>query len=114
MLIDITDRKRAEIEANEQFRAIVETTPECVKIVACDGTLVFMNAPGLAMVGASSAEAVTGKSVYDIVAPEDRDRFREFNERVCRGEKASMEFDILSLNGPRRQLGNTCSTLAAC
>ena len=53
LLMDITDRKHAEIEAKEQFRAIVETTPECVKIIAPDGTLLFMNSPGLAMVGAS-------------------------------------------------------------
>src|SRR6202451_1799410 len=85
LLVDITDRKNAEIEAREQFRAIVETTPECVKVVAPDGTLLFMNAPGLAMVGASSAEEVMGANVYDLIAAEDRDRFREFNERICQG-----------------------------
>jgi PAS domain S-box-containing protein len=111
LLMDITDRKNAEIEASEQFRAIVETTPECVKMVAPDGTLLFMNAPGLAMVGASSAEAVTGKSVYDLIAPEDRDRFREFNERICKGEKASLEFDILSLNGTRCHMDSHAAPL---
>src|SRR5580692_4325852 len=80
LLMDITDRKNAEIEAGEQFRAIVETTPECVKIVAPDGTLLFMNTPGLVMVGACSADAVIGRNVYDIIALEDRNRFREFNE----------------------------------
>jgi hypothetical protein len=28
LLMDITDRKNAEIEGNEHFRMIVETTPE--------------------------------------------------------------------------------------
>src|SRR5580658_3680122 len=73
VLVDITDRKNAEIEAREQFRAIVETTPECVKVVARDGRLLFMNAPGLAMVGASAAEEIMGASVYDLIAAEDRD-----------------------------------------
>jgi PAS domain S-box-containing protein len=104
LLVDITDRKNAEIEASEQFHAIVETTPECVKIVAPDGTLLFMNAPGLVMVGASSAEMVIGKNIYDIIAVEDRDRFREFNERICQGEKASLQFDIVGLNGARRHM----------
>jgi len=104
LLTDITDRKNAEIEANEQFRAIVETTPECVKIVASDGTLLFMNTPGLDMVEAPSPEAVTGKNVYDIIAADDRDRFREFNERVCRGEKGSLQFDIVGLKGARRHM----------
>jgi PAS domain S-box-containing protein len=101
VLVDITDRKNSEIERTEELRAIVETTPECVKIVAPDGTLLFMNAPGLAMVGASAAEAVTGKNVYNIIAPEDRDRFREFNEKICGGERASLEFDIVGLKGER-------------
>jgi PAS domain S-box-containing protein len=101
LLVDITDRKNAEIQAHEQFRAIVETTPECVKVVARDGTLLFMNPPGLRMVGASSAAEVTGENVYDLIAPEDRDRFREFNERICQGDKASLEFDIVGLQGIR-------------
>ena len=101
LLMDITDRKNAEIEANEHFRMIVETTPECVKIVAPDGTLLFMNSPGLSMVGASSAEAVTGKNVYDLIAADDRDRFRDFNERICQGEKGSLQFDIVGLEGAR-------------
>jgi PAS domain S-box-containing protein len=104
LLLDITDRKNAEIEAAEQFQAIVETTPECVKLIAPDGTLLFMNTPGLAMVGAASAEDVTGKNVYDIIAAEDRDRFREFNQRVCKGEKAFLQFDIVGLNGVRRHM----------
>jgi PAS domain S-box-containing protein len=104
VLVDITDRKNAELEANEQFRTIVETTPECVKIVAPDGRLLFMNSPGLAMLGAGSAQDVVGKSVYDLVAPEDRARFRAFNERICAGEKDSLEFDIVGLQGERLQM----------
>src|ERR1700716_2858019 len=86
-------------ESEERFRAIVETTPECVKIVAPDGTLLFMNSPGLEMVGAPSPDAVMGNSVYELIAPGDRDRFREFNERICQGAKGSLEFDIIGLQG---------------
>jgi PAS domain S-box-containing protein len=105
LLLDITDRKNAELEAREHYQAIVEVIPECVKIVARDGTLLFMNSPGLSMVGAPRADAVIGKNVYDLIAPEDKERFREFNERVCQGEKASLdEFDIIGLDGERRQM----------
>jgi PAS domain S-box-containing protein len=100
-LVDITARKLAERESIEQFRAIFETNPECVKLVAPDGTLLQMNAAGLAMVGAT-AEAVVGRSVYDLIAPEDRERFREFNEKICRGEKGTLEFDLVGFNGRRR------------
>jgi PAS domain S-box-containing protein len=104
LLVDITDRKNAEIEAREQFRAIVETTPECVKIVARDGTLLFMNPSGLELVEAASADAVLGRSVYELIAPEDRERYREFNERVCRGEKGALQFDVVGLQGRWRQM----------
>jgi PAS domain S-box-containing protein len=104
MLVDITERKMAQEQSEAEFRTIFETTPECVKIVAPDGELLQMNASGLSMISASSAQAVIGKSVYDLVAPEDRERFREFNERVCRGERASLEFDIIGLRDERRQM----------
>lgn len=104
LLVDITDRKNAQLEANERLRAIVETTPECVNVVAPDGTLLFMNGPGLDMVGAACAEAVTGKSIYSLIAPEDRERFRKFNDMICGGQKASLEFEIVGLQGERRNM----------
>jgi PAS domain S-box-containing protein len=101
---DITELKRAERtlrESEEHLRAIVETTPECVKLVAADGTLLHMNHSGLAMLGTDSLNSVVGQSVYDLIAPEDRERFRDFNENVCRGEKGTLEFDVIGFQGNR-------------
>jgi PAS domain S-box-containing protein len=111
---DITGRKRAERamrETEERFRAIFETTPECVKVVGADGTLLQMNSAGLAMVGADRAEDVIGKSVYQLIAPEFRETFREFNERVCGGEKGRLEFDIQGLKGRRRHMESHAAPL---
>jgi hypothetical protein len=72
---------------------VVDTTPACIKVVAADGTLLDMNAAGLAMVDAYGPEQVKGRSVYNLICPEDRDAFRAFNERVCRGEKGSLGFE---------------------
>jgi PAS domain S-box-containing protein len=104
VLIDVTDRKNAEIVAREKFQTIIETTPECVKLVAADGTLLFMNAHGLKMISAPAPEAVIGTSLYAVVAPEDRERYQAFNERVCRGEQGSLTFDIVGLQGGRRRM----------
>jgi PAS domain S-box-containing protein len=102
---DITERKQVERalrESEERFRAIFEATPECVKIVAADGTLRHMNSSGLRLVGADRPGMVVGKNVYDLIAPEDRDRFRGFNESICQGNRGSLEFDIIGLRGWRR------------
>jgi PAS domain S-box-containing protein len=104
---DITHLKRIERalrDSEERFRAMVETTPECVKVVGPDGTLQHMNSAGLAMVGAKLAETVVGKSIYDLIAPEHRDKFKAFNERICRGDKDSLEFDMIGLNGMRHHM----------
>ncbi|HEY3973177.1 MAG TPA: PAS domain S-box protein [Candidatus Sulfotelmatobacter sp.] len=104
---DITQQKRTEKalrESEERFRAIVETTPECVKLLAADGTLLHMNLSGLQMVGARSGDEVAGRSVYDLVAPEDRERYKSFNESICRGERGSLQFAMVGLDGNRRYM----------
>ncbi len=111
---DITERKRAEAalrESEARFRAIVQATPECVKVVGPDGTLLQINPAGLAMVEASEAEAV-GDGVYRLIAPEDRQAFRAFHERVCRGEAGTLEYDLIGLQGTRRRMETTAVPLA--
>jgi PAS domain S-box-containing protein len=87
-----------------RHRAMVEASPECVKIVAADGTLLQINPAGLRMFEAADESEVTGLSVYDGLVPEDRERYRAFNDRVCGGESASLRFSIITRNGKRRTM----------
>lgn len=105
--LDITDRKQSEerLRASEaRFRAIVETEPECVKLVAADGTLLQINRAGLQMIEADSLEQVIGKSIFDCIAAEFRSAFRTFHDQVCRGHGGRLEFDIIGLRGTRRHM----------
>ncbi|MBI2748922.1 MAG: EAL domain-containing protein [Burkholderiales bacterium] len=104
---DITARKNAELalqQSESYARAIVQTSPACVKLVAPDGTLLAMNPAGLVMVEADSADQVLGHSVFDLMAPEHREAFVDFNQRVCAGETCTLEFEIIGLKGGRRWL----------
>ena len=68
---DVDVRRRAQEalrESEERFRAIVDMTPECVKLVAADGTVLYVNSAGLAMLGAPSSEGVIGACYYEIAA----------------------------------------------
>ncbi len=103
--VDITAHKRSKeaLRQSESFRRmIVESEPECVKLVAPDGTLLDMNPAGLAMVEATSRDQVIGRPVVSLIAPEWRDRFLGMHERICRGETVVSEFEIIGLNGSHR------------
>jgi PAS domain S-box-containing protein len=91
-------------ESEARQRAIVEATPECVKIVDCEGRLVHMNPAGLRMIEAPGFEAVCGADVPDLIVPEHRDDWRAKHARVCAGERLSWEFDIVGLAGTRRRM----------
>jgi PAS domain S-box-containing protein len=91
-------------ESEERFRAMVETNPECVSVVAADGTLLHMNSGGVRVLGGNCDEVVVGRCVYDLICAPDRDRFRAFNETVCAGEKGSLEFEVIGFDGRRRQM----------
>jgi PAS domain S-box-containing protein len=111
---DITERKDAEQklrDSQELLRTVVETTPECMKIVARDGTLVHMNPAGLRMVEADAAETVEGASTFNLIAPEHREDWRAHHERVCDGARLTWEFDIISLRGTRRHMETRAAPL---
>src|SRR5437660_12881467 len=55
------ERQRAEAAQRiNEGRAIVETTPECVHVIARDGTLLSVNAAGAEMAGAPSLDLMLG------------------------------------------------------
>src|SRR5258707_13276781 len=74
---DIDERKRVEDalrHSEASLRAIVETTPECVHVIARDGTLLSVNAAGAAMAGAPSVDFMLGRNFYEFVTPYDIER----------------------------------------
>ena len=102
---DISERKKALSSIAEQqslLYSILDAEPECVKRVAADGTLLQMNKAGLCFIESDSFEQVAGLSVYDLVAPEFLERYRNMHEAVIGGASQQLEFQIVGLKGTRR------------
>ncbi len=104
---DVTERKeteRALLESETLLRTIIETEPECVKLVDRRGVVLRMNQAGLAMLEADAPDQVFGRCIYEFVAPEYRRAFMECAEGVFRGESRTLEFEAVGLKGTRRWL----------
>lgn len=99
-------------ESEERYRAIVQATPECVKLVAPDGTLLQMNEAGLKMVGATCPADAIGRSIFDVIAPEFREDYREMHKRVCSGRQCELEYQIIAPDGTRRWMATTAVPMA--
>jgi PAS domain S-box-containing protein/putative nucleotidyltransferase with HDIG domain len=104
---DVTAYKKTEatlLESETRLRAIVESEPECIKILDVEGRLLDMNPAGLRMIEAETFEQVKGKSVLGLVAPEYREAFKALNRRVFADASGELEFEIIGLKGTHRRL----------
>jgi len=101
---DITERKQTDdalARSESQLRTIVENEPECVKLLARDGSLIMMNAAGLAMIEADSLDQVRGKYMSSLVCAPYREAFERVTEEVFRGNAGRLEFEAEGLKGGR-------------
>ncbi|MEW5788713.1 MAG: response regulator [Pseudomonadota bacterium] len=87
-----------------RLRAIIETEPECIKVLDEQGCLIEMNPAGLAMIEADSLAQVAGRPMADIVAPPCRAAFATHVGQVMAGGASQLEFEIVGLKGTPRWL----------
>jgi len=96
--------QRQLVESEQRLRTIIETEPECVKVVSQEGLLLEINAAGLAMLEADSLAAVRSRKLLEFIVPEHRAAFAALHKRVIRGESGTLEFEVIGLKGGRRWL----------
>jgi PAS domain S-box-containing protein len=86
---DITERRRAEAalaRTEGQFEKVVEMSPSAV-FIHSGGTLTYVNAAGVRLIGASSPEELLGKAVIDFVHPACRGAVVDRIRRVLEGDR---------------------------
>ena len=99
---DITDRIVTEekLRESEKFlQTIIDTEPECVKMLAQDGSLLMMNRAGLEMIEADSFEQVRGRPVYGLILPDYRRNFADLTESVFIGKSGTLAFEAKGFKG---------------
>ncbi len=105
---DITTGKKAEqalAESENRLRTIVNSEPECIKLLTGDGELLEMNPAGLAMIEADNLKQVIGRKIAEIVIPEHREAFIKLHKDVFNGGiPGKLQFVITGLKGTQRYL----------
>ncbi|HEX9020005.1 MAG TPA: PAS domain S-box protein [Nitrospirota bacterium] len=89
------------IESRTLLQTIIDTEPECVKLLNADGTLIFMNRAGLDMMQVDSLDQVKGQSVYPLVLPAYREAFQKLMREIFEGRTASLVFEMTGVRGRR-------------
>ena len=102
--LELRRRTRELAESEKRLRTILESEPECVKLLGPDYAVLEMNPAGLRMIDAESMAEVVGQSILNLILPEYRTAFTELSERVMRGESGVLEFEIQGIKGTRRWL----------
>jgi len=100
--IGADQRKTHGVEQSRYLRALLDATPECIKVLGRDGSLLDINQAGLAVIEAPSLDSVRGQCVYPLVVDRDRDAFQQAAESACDGQSSQVEFEIVTLAGTRR------------
>lgn len=111
---DITERKQAGQalrESENRLRTIIDTEPECLKLMTADGRVIEMNPAGLRMVEADSLADVENMCLFDLVADAQRPAFEALTKRVFLGESGILEFQMTGLKGTERWLVTHASPL---
>ncbi len=91
-------------QSENRLRAMIDAEPECIKLIARDGTLLEINAEGLAMMEVESADVLIGKPIDAVIIPEYRAAFADLHKSVCQGNKGTLEFEIVGFKGTRRYM----------
>jgi PAS domain S-box-containing protein len=99
---DITERKQGEQELREsedRYRNLVEISPDAV-ILHLNSTIIYVNPAAVNLLGARNPEEIIGKSAFEFIQQDDRERVIENVKKDLEGEKTpSVELQMLRIDG---------------
>ena len=106
-LLDITERKKAEIALNESltlYRTLAETAPMGIWLVGADDLTIYANPAMRSFVGYGPDENVAGLHYELFFAPECRERVRYEHGKRARGLYSTYEAAVIDRQEKRRDV----------
>lgn len=97
----LNDTNSKLIESETYVKTILDTEPECVKVLDFEGKVIYINPAGLDMIQADNTEQVKGKKIVDFILDKYKQTFSELHNSTLNGEKGKLEFEIKGLKGRR-------------
>ena len=94
-----TQNEEAHRASEARLAAILDAMPDCVKIFAEDGTLLYINPQGLELLQADSMEELV--AAESVVPPEYLDSCIDVHKRAMAGETVSWGYEMVGLKGRR-------------
>ena len=95
----LIQREEAFASSERFLKAIIDSEPECIKMLDIDGNLLMMNRAGLDMIEADSFEQVQGQCVCHLVTGPYRDAFIALTKQVFEGISGTLEYETIGLKG---------------
>jgi PAS domain S-box-containing protein len=89
LIRDISDRKAVENalrESEENYRKLIETSPDAILSIDLKGNIQTVNKQALSVYGCDHEDELIGKNIIEFVTPEDRDRAIENMKKGVKGE----------------------------
>ncbi|MBI4946645.1 MAG: PAS domain S-box protein [Bacteroidetes bacterium] len=102
-LIDITETKRIQTalqEREENYKSLIEHTPDGILIHNEKGEVIFANPAALNMVGFSSLDEMQDKKIFSYILPEYHDKIKSRKTEMNKGKEIPfIEIKIRRPNG---------------
>jgi len=90
------DRMAEQLASRQRFLStIIDTEPECVKLLDAEGRIEMMNSAGLKLMDAEYFEQVKGQSIYPLITTEYRNAFVKLSNDVFQGMSGNLELELV-------------------
>jgi PAS domain S-box-containing protein len=84
--------------------SILDTSPDCIKIVDKSGGILYINKAGLGFLEAPDDTNLIGSVVYELISPAHRNTWETNHLEVCNGESKTWEYEIIGFRGTKKIL----------